>query len=210
MPKLSKKASSTLALKYGIEWKFNTELAPWYGGVWERLVRSVKSSLRIMFKSCSETSVDFETILCQIEEIINKRPISYCNGNEDELLSLTPWNFLVIESTETPQNALHSNPSLISAFSDNNKLITLFWKRWKLEYLPTLVSNTSKATLKNIKVGDIVLLNEGSKREYWPLAKVCEVFCGRDGVVRSAKLKCRGKILTRPTKLIYLLESSNE
>ena len=30
----------------GVEWKFNVELAPWWGGFWERLVRSVKEPLR--------------------------------------------------------------------------------------------------------------------------------------------------------------------
>ena len=75
--------------------------------------------------------------------------------------------------------------------------------------LPTLINNKSKTKIKAIEIGDVVLLNEGSKREYWPLAVVVDIFKGRDEVVRSVKLKCNGKVLTRPTKLIYLLESQD-
>ncbi|KRY80859.1 hypothetical protein T4D_8853 [Trichinella pseudospiralis] len=30
----------------GIQWRYTTERAPWSGGYWERLVRSVKNALR--------------------------------------------------------------------------------------------------------------------------------------------------------------------
>jgi len=30
----------------GIEWRFNLEAAPWQGGFWERLIRSVKKCLK--------------------------------------------------------------------------------------------------------------------------------------------------------------------
>ena len=161
-----------------------------------------------MIRNCTENTSDFQTVLCQIEEVINRRPISYCTGNESEILPLTPWNFLILNCSDNAIEFLTKPTPLISSFIDNNKIVLQFWKRWKLEYLPTLITNKSKACVKEIKIGDVVLLNECAKREYWPLARVIEVFKGHDGIVRSVKLKCRGKILTRPTKLIYLLESS--
>ena len=55
----------------GIKWRFIVEAAPWWGGFWERLVQTVKQSLRsILFKS-TVTYDDLETIIIQIESIIN-------------------------------------------------------------------------------------------------------------------------------------------
>ena len=55
-----------------------------------------------------------------------------------------------------------------------------------------------------------MLLDDSHKRQYWPLARVLELRTGRDGLRRTVKLKCRGKIFVRPTKLIYSLETQNE
>ena len=204
--KTFKKASVTLALNFGIQWLFNTELAPWTGGVWERLVRTVKSCLRIVIKSYNQSKTDFETCLCLIEEVINKRPITYHTGMNDDILPLSPWNFLIIPCSDDPHKT--SNNSLSKCFSENNKLVREFWCRWKNEYLPTLITDESKNCMKNIKPGDVVLVNEGTKREYWPLGRVIEVLLGRDNVVRSVKLKCRNKTIVRPTKLLHILESN--
>ena len=55
----------------GIKWQFIVEAAPWWGGFWERLLQTVKQSLRsILFKS-TVTYDDLETIIIQIESIIN-------------------------------------------------------------------------------------------------------------------------------------------
>ena len=34
------------ASERGIRWKFNLDCAPWFGGVWERLVASVKRCIK--------------------------------------------------------------------------------------------------------------------------------------------------------------------
>ena len=55
----------------GIKWQFIVEAAPWWGGFWETLLETVKQSLRsILFKS-TVTYDDLETIIIQIESIIN-------------------------------------------------------------------------------------------------------------------------------------------
>ena len=97
--------------------------------------------------------------------------------------------------------------NLIHSLIENNAIIRKFWKRWKSEYIPLLIPNKSKASMNNVRIGDVVLLNEGSKREYWPLAKIVEIRPGRDNLIRSVKIKCRGKLLVRPTKLLHFLES---
>ena len=50
-------------------------MAPWWGGFWERMVRSVKDLLR---KTIWRKSLDFEemqTVLAEVEAAINMRPL---------------------------------------------------------------------------------------------------------------------------------------
>ena len=77
----------------GIKWKFIVEASPWWDGFWERLIRSMKSSLnRIIFRS----SVNYEellTIVIGIEGIMNSRPLTYINSDVEEIL--TPGHLLM-------------------------------------------------------------------------------------------------------------------
>ncbi|GFU60554.1 hypothetical protein TNCV_1729851 [Trichonephila clavipes] len=44
------------------------------------------------------------------------------------------------------------------------------------------------------------------KRVYWPLGKVISLLPGRDGKVRTLKLKCKNSELIRPIQRVYPLE----
>ena len=60
-----------------IHWKFNIESATWYGGFFERLVKSAKRCLK---KQLGKARIDYDemiTVLKEIENVINNRPISY-------------------------------------------------------------------------------------------------------------------------------------
>ena len=85
-----------------------------------------------------------------------------------------------------------------------------FWQKWLKLYLPELqkrVKWTDKQV--DLKVGDLVLIaDELIPRNLWPLATVQAVSVGRDGHVRSAKLKTRSTILVRPITKIVLLEAA--
>ena len=116
---------------------------------------------------------------------------------------------MIISHSDRSINSIHNNSSLVQSFLENNSVIRSFWKRWKQEYLPSLIVNKSKADVKHLKIGDVVLLSEGSKRQYWPLAKIIELKAGRDKFIRTVKLTCRNKVITRPKKLIYPLEFSD-
>ena len=71
-------------LKMRVKWKFIVEASPWWGGFWERLVQTVKRSLRkVLFRS----SVNYEellTILIEIEGIMNSRPLTYDYSDDIE------------------------------------------------------------------------------------------------------------------------------
>ena len=64
-----------LLAEHSIDWKFNVALAPWWGGFFERLVRSTKLCLK---KTLGTARVSFEELLSvvEIEGIINSRPLT--------------------------------------------------------------------------------------------------------------------------------------
>ena len=59
---------------------------------------------------------------------------------------------------------------------------------------------------RNISVGDLVLmLDENTPRSVWPLGLVISTNVGRDGLIRSVRLKTKSSEFVRPiTKLVFL------
>lgn len=73
---------STIASNQKIRWKFNPPAAPWWGGWWERLVRMVKDILKRVLGRASLNYEELSTILCDCEQVINSRPITYVSEED--------------------------------------------------------------------------------------------------------------------------------
>ncbi|CAG2224943.1 unnamed protein product [Mytilus edulis] len=82
----------------GIQWKFITELAPWMGGFYERLVGLVKRCLRKTLRKRSVSDVQLLTLMKEIEAVINSRPLVYVDEELQSRTTLTPNHFLAINS----------------------------------------------------------------------------------------------------------------
>lgn len=78
----------------GTEWMFNVERAPWWGGVFERMVQSTKHCLRKIVGRSLFSFDELVTVLAEIEAVINSRPLSYVTGGDIEE-PLTPSHLLV-------------------------------------------------------------------------------------------------------------------
>ena len=77
----------------GIKWRFNVEKAPWWGGVFERLVKSTKRSLRKVVGRARLFYDELNTVIVEIEAVMNSRPLTYVSI--DELKEpITPSHFL--------------------------------------------------------------------------------------------------------------------
>ena len=79
--------------RMNICWKFIVAASPWWRGFWERLVQSVKRSLRkILFRS-TENYEELVTIVTEIEGTITCRPLIYIyNDNAEE--AVTPSHLI--------------------------------------------------------------------------------------------------------------------
>lgn len=60
----------------GTDWTFNIERAPWWGGVFEQMVKSTKRCLKKTIGQAKFTLDELHTGVVEIESIVNSRPLS--------------------------------------------------------------------------------------------------------------------------------------
>ena len=82
----------------GVKWLFNIEKAQWWGGMFERLIRSTKRCLK---KVIGRAKLDYDellTVVTEVEMIINSHPLSYVTPDDLEE-PLPPAHFLTGKRT---------------------------------------------------------------------------------------------------------------
>ena len=89
-------------LQKSIKWAFNPPAASHFGGVWERLIRSVR---KVLYSVMQEQSLrlndeNLNTLFCEVEAILNNRPISEVSEHVDDLKVLTPNHLLLLRPGE--------------------------------------------------------------------------------------------------------------
>ncbi|KAL1448563.1 hypothetical protein WDU94_013886, partial [Cyamophila willieti] len=191
-----------------IEWRFIPPASPWWGGWWERLIGVMKT---VMKKVLGRTYVNYEvlqTILCDIESVINLRPLTYLSEDPSDLAVLTPAMFLhEIQEVGVPEWDLVQPSDLRKRYQHRQELVKNLRVRFRTEYLGQLKLFTSKKSEREVKVGDMILIGDDNvKRMDWPIGVVTEVIEGRDSVVRVVRVRTSNGTLTRPVQRIYPLE----
>jgi hypothetical protein len=207
---LSEELMKNYASKNDIGWHFNPPYASHHGGVWERMIRSVRRIMASMLKDRLSDET-LHTILCEVEFIINNRPLTKLSDDPLDLNPLTPNHLLMMGGSCTiPPGEFGLKDSYRHRWRYVQHITDIFWKRFVKEYLPELQKRTKWDREEyNLKVGDLVLLMDMQKsRNCWPLAVVLEVHQGQDGLVRSAKVKTSETELLRPISKMVMLEAS--
>ncbi|GFT13868.1 DUF5641 domain-containing protein [Nephila pilipes] len=97
--------------------------------------------------------------------------------------------------------------SLNKRIKYRSKLLKDLCQRIRKEYLGQLVQKHNEKQSRNPQIGEIVLIgDDNKKRLFWPLAKIIELIPGRDGKIRTVKLKTQHGTVLRPIQRIYPLE----
>ena len=211
------KETKRFATDRNVRWKYSLAKAPWFGAIWERLIQSVKRCLKRTVGQAKLTVMEMQTVLLEIENILNSRPL--CELYDDLVSPLTPNHLLF------GRNLNQSNKSgeLEVNFEIGRKrvqyietVVEHFWNRWRQEYLNTLRNWQSKYKRRNSmvpEVGDVVLIyEEKSPRHRWPLGRIIEKITSGDGQVRGAKVFV-GKtkvVIERAINQLYPIERINE
>ncbi|GBM03662.1 hypothetical protein AVEN_134896-1 [Araneus ventricosus] len=201
----------------GVVWKFIVERSPWWGGFWERQIRTIKTCLKKIIGKSSLSIKELETVFSEIEAIINSRPITYLYNEPSEPSPLTPSHFLVgkrlmslpVVQPKIEELSINRN-SLEKRFKYQQTLMNHFWNRWRKEYLLNLRSayiSTQPGKIISFKVNDIVLINdERYPRNMWMMGRILELCPGRDGKVRSLLIKTPKGNIKRSVQLVSNLE----
>ena len=126
----------------GIEHSPILPASPWWGGFYERLVRSVKTPLKKVIGMAKLNYEEMETALIEIEAIINSRPLTYMY-DDDVSEALTPSHLLTGRNlSATPTESTPDVESTADTLSNRYKYLQTTlqstWKKFEHHYLTEL------------------------------------------------------------------------
>ncbi|XP_065650968.1 uncharacterized protein LOC136079173 [Hydra vulgaris] len=195
--------------KNDVKQKFILPASPWWGGFYERLVRSVKITLKKTIGKALLSYEELETILCEIESVINSRPLYYIS-EDDTQEALAPYHLMFGRNIHNKLNEIYKLPEDVLRRTVFLKTaIFNFWKRFATSYLNELkqhhlyVKDKTSYT-EQLVANDVVLIQDDTKipRSQWRMGKVLKLIRGTDGKVRGAHLQILSKEGIRTTCLI--------
>ena len=162
--------------KRGIVWKFIPKHAPWYGGWWERLIELTKTALKKTLGRANVSLIVLETLVVEVEAVLNDRPLTYTPSKCDDMDPLTPAHVLYGRRiTSLPYEFVEDDEVDDPTFGDESSVrrlakrqaLTLqhFKSRWRDEYLTSLREYHKKTTgygttKQRVTVGDVVLVQD--------------------------------------------------
>ncbi|GAA54824.1 hypothetical protein CLF_105559 [Clonorchis sinensis] len=200
-------------LRQQVDWHFNPPYASHRGGIWERMIRSIRRVLSAVSREQVLTEESLTTYLTEVERILNNRPLVPVLDDPDNIDVLTPNHLLLPRVSFVPTD---KDPGLRHRYTrqwrQSQLMADTFWRRWLREYLPLLQSRHKWTNLRrNVRGGDLVLiLGEQHTRGTWSKGVVTATIPGSDGCVRTVVLKTPDGSVTRDIRKICMLEGVGE
>ena len=78
-----------------IIWKFNISLNPWKGRAWKSIVKLTKKTMKAVMKDRTYHEESLITLLCEIETMLNSRPLLPCCNDPSDFDALIPNDFII-------------------------------------------------------------------------------------------------------------------
>ena len=159
------------------------------GGFCERLIQSVKRSIK---KTVGRTSLAYDelnTLVVEVESLVNSRPLVYIYDDEESISHpLTPSHLISGHRISAMPNdeyfeIMSTHNTLTKRQRHHKQLLQQFSKQWKREYLLSLRNNSTARSVGGnraaITIRDIVILkNDSTSRAFWTLGKVEQLIPG--------------------------------
>lgn len=176
----------------------------------------MKSAKHLLIRSVATISLTYEeleTVVIEIEAILNSRPLTPMSNDPSDLSALTPGHLLIGEAptAQVDSEASSRNISLLSRWELVTQLKHEFWKRTH-EYLHELQHRQKwRKPSPNIKPGDMVIIKEDNTPVMkWPLGRITHVYPGNDGSTRVADVQTATGTFKRAIHRLALLPVEND
>jgi len=186
----------------GIDFQFIPPRSPHFGGLWEAAVKSAKHLLLKNVSTAALTYEELETVVVEIEAILNSRPLVPSSSDANDLNAITPGHFLIGEELTSVVDMQAKDPKrkLIEHWQLVAELKRNFWQRWSKEYLNELQQrNKWKGPIKEIIPNTMVIIKEDNTPVLqWPLGRIIKVYKGDDGAVRVCDVQTQKGVFKRP------------
>uniref|UniRef100_A0A1I7SYW5 Integrase catalytic domain-containing protein n=1 Tax=Caenorhabditis tropicalis TaxID=1561998 RepID=A0A1I7SYW5_9PELO len=202
-----------------ISYRNITPLAPWQGGIYERIVGLVK---RQIHKECGAQKLDYHSmqyILSGAQSMLNNRPLMPHYRAPDDIIALRPCDFMypgvLIATPATSEKTFPQSTTekqLRSHVAELDETLEQIWKIWALGYLLHLRQSAEKrtnSTARKPRIGQIVIIDTPLvQRHKWPLGIIVKLNkSDSDGQIRSAVVRCKGKNYERAVSQLIPLET---
>ena len=210
---------------YSINWIFNVERAPWWGGFFERLIQSLKRCLKKMIGRARLTYEELVTEVAEVKLILNSRPLTYLSADDvDEPLTpshlicgtrlLSLPDHLCYNNSEDEDYQPHSSATFTRRVKYLRSILDRFWTRWRQEYLLELRESHRRLEGRRpdkVNVRDVVIIYDDIPRGLWKLGVIEKTIMGRDREIRGAIVRVgsgsqSSSFLRRPIQRLYPLE----
>ena len=206
-----------------VTWRFIPKRVLWYGGFWECLIGLTKASIKKVLGRSYIGLLDLQTIVVEVEAILNDQPLTYASPDPCNPEPLIPAHLLYGRKIVSLPYRLVDEDSIHDSDYEfdcevkkrariRSFLLNRFWKRWKTENLTSL-RESHKSTRNNkqvIKKGEVVLVHDNGPRANWRLAVIEDVVTGNDGLIRSVKIRTSTGRTNRLISRLYPFEVSCE
>ena len=193
--------------KEKIDWRFSPPRSPHFGDLWEAAVKSFKHFVRTIGGKLL-TYEQLQTVLHEIEVVLNSRPLTSLSTDPNDLLPLTPGHFLIGSPiTSFPQDNLRNIPACrLSCWQYAQEIKQHFWDRWQREYLNHLINRSkwkSSSHKETMKIRTMVVLKEDNNPPmFWKLLRIIELHPGQDQVTRVVTVRTSTDIYKRNVRTL--------
>ena len=206
------------------KWRFIPDCAPWFGAAYERMIRTIKESLRKVIGKAHLTEKEMRPLLAEVESYINDRPLTSLDSSTDSIEPITPSMIItghrlgsLPQATKRPDKFFdnEAKKEINITWRKRQSILNQMWNKWQKEYLLSLTRTQKwQKEKEDLKVGDIVLIvTDKLARGEWPLARVIKNMNVHNlrtrptDKVRAVSLRLsNGKEVKRPVLSLVKLE----
>lgn len=197
-----------------IKFAFNPPSAPHFGGCWEREIRSLKRALEVTLGAQTVTEEVLMTVLIEVEEILNSKPLGYVSSDVADPDPITPNILLMGRLDASLPQVVYPQSELLSRrrWRHSQLLADHFWKHFIQFYLPGLQARQKwYSDTPNIEIGATVMIIDSQlPRALWCVGRVTQTLPGGDGKVRTVQVKVGDRSYTRPVARLIRLPALPE